>query len=190
MQAGSGLQLVEAVREAELDAAVVSLPAPTAGLRVTPLGDQHSVAVFRMGHDLAVKSEVRLDQIAPERIVVLPRDVDRPFYDAVLAACRAAGVSPTLVDMPDGNIELALLAVASGAGMAVLPECISERYAGAGVRFVPLNGSGPVLTTASVSRRDTEHMPTLAFLRAMSQALSRAPARRPLIAAEEPADAA
>jgi DNA-binding transcriptional LysR family regulator len=173
MEPGSAQELVDAVREGELDAAIVSLPIPIAGLRVTPLGDQHAVAVFGMLHHLALRSEVRLEQAAPERVVVLPRDVNRPFYDAVVAACRDAGISPTLVEMADGQVERALLAVASGAGMAVLPACVAERYAAAGVRFVPLNGAGPVLATAIVSRRDTDHIPTVAFLRAMSRARER-----------------
>jgi len=180
MAPGTGFELVEAVREGELDAAVVSLPAPTDGLRVTPLGDQRAVAVFPVGHPQAVSPEVRLEQIAPARIVVLPRDADRPFYDGVIAACRGAGISPTLVEMPDGQIEQALLAVASGAGMALLPECVSERYAAAGVRFIPLSDGGPVLTTAIVSRRDTEHIPTVALIRAVS----RARGLRPTTAAE------
>lgn len=173
MEPGAALELVDAVRKCELDIAIVSLPVPVAGLRVTPLADQHAVAVFGMDHDLARRSEVRLEQAAPERIVVLPRELDRPFYDAILAACRAAGISPTLVEMPDGHIERALLAVASGAGMAVLPACVTERYAAAGVRFVPLNGTGPVLAMAIVSRRDTDHLPTVAFLRAISPAHER-----------------
>src|SRR5215218_6886587 len=91
IEPGSGLELVDAVRAGELDAAVVSLPVPTAGLRVTPLGEQRAVAVFPVDHEHAVKPHVALERIAPERIVVLPRDADRPLYDAVLAACCAAG---------------------------------------------------------------------------------------------------
>jgi DNA-binding transcriptional LysR family regulator len=169
LEPGCGLELVEAVRASRLDAAIVSLPTPTAGLQITALGDQRALAVFPVSHDHAVRSSVRLEQIAPQRIVVLPRDADRPFYDAVIAACRDAGLSPTLVEMPDGQVERALLAVASGAGMGVFPESVGERYAAAGVRFVPFDGAGPELATAVVSRRDTEHMPTVAFLRAMSQ---------------------
>jgi DNA-binding transcriptional LysR family regulator len=168
MEPGCGLELVDAVRAGELDVAVVSLPVPTAGVRVTPLGVQRAVAVFPVGHDHAVKPQVGLEQIAPERIVVFPRDADRPFYDAVLAACSDAGISPTLIEMPHGQVDRLLLAVASGAGMALLPECVGERYADAGVRFVPLNQS-PVLTTAIVSPRHTEHLPTVAFLRAASR---------------------
>jgi len=176
LEPGSGLELVEAVRAEKLDAAIVSLPTPTAGLRVTHLGAQRAVAVFPVGHEQAVKSAVRLEQIAPQRIIVLPRDADRPFYDAVIAACRDAGLSPTLIEAPDGQIERALLAVASGGGMAVLPESVGERYAAAGVRFVPLDGASPVVATAVVTRRDTDHMPTVAFLRAIGRANERWPA--------------
>jgi DNA-binding transcriptional LysR family regulator len=184
LEPGAGLELVDGVRTGELDVAVVSLPVPTDGVRVTPLGDQRAVAVFPVDHDHAVKPHVSLEQIAPERIVVLPRDADRPFYDAVLAACHEAGISPTLIEMPDGQVERALLAVASGAGMAVLPECVSERYAAAGVRFVPLNGESPVLSTAIVSPRHNEHLPTVAFLRAASRTLDqRLHAERSVVAA-------
>jgi hypothetical protein len=59
--------------------------------------------------------------------------------------------------------------------MALLPECVGERYAAAGVRFVPLNGESPVLTTAIVTPRHTEHLPTVAFLRAASRTLDQRP---------------
>jgi DNA-binding transcriptional LysR family regulator len=169
MEPGPALELVDAVRADELDVAVVSLPGPTAGLRVIPVGEQRAVAVFPVGDEHAVKPAVDLEQIAPERVVVLPRDADRPFYDAVLATCCAAGVAPTLSEMPDGQIDRMLLAVAAGAGMALLPECVAERYASAGVRFVPLSRESPAVATAIVTARHTEHLPTVAFLRAASR---------------------
>jgi DNA-binding transcriptional LysR family regulator len=168
MEPGSCLELVDAVRGGELDAAVVSLPVPASGVRVTPLGEQRAVAVFPISHEHALRPHVALDQIVPERIIVLPRDADRPFYDAVLATCCAAGVSPTLVERPDRQIDRMLLAVATGTDMAVLPECVAERYADAGVRFVPLSGESPAVSTAIVTALRTEHLPTIAFLRAAS----------------------
>jgi DNA-binding transcriptional LysR family regulator len=68
--------------------------------------------------------------------------------------------------MPDAQIERVLLAIASGTGMALLPESVAERYAAPGVRFLPLGGAAPTFATGVVTRRDTEHMPTVAFLRA------------------------
>jgi hypothetical protein len=70
--------------------------------------------------------------------------------------------------------------------MALLPECVAERYADAGIRFVPLNGESPVLTTAIASPRHTEHLPTVAFLRAAS----RTPDQRPQIASDRSVAAA
>ena len=175
IEPGSGLELVDAVRAGELDVAVVSLPVPTAGVRVTPLGEQRAVAVFPVDHEHAVKPHVALERIAPERILVLPRDADRPLYDAVLATCCAAGISPTLIEMPDGHVDRILLAVASGAGMAMLPECVAERYADAGVRFVPLAGESPALTTGIISPQHSEHLPTVALLRAASRTLDQRP---------------
>jgi DNA-binding transcriptional LysR family regulator len=186
IEPGTGLELVDAVRTGELDAAVVSLPVLTAEVNVTPLGEQRVIAVFPAGHEHAVKPHVALERIAPERIVLLPRDADRPLYDAVLAACCAAGIAPTLTEMPDGQVDRILLAVASGAGMAILPECVAERYADAAVRFVPLQGDAPVLTTGIVSLRHTEHLPTVALLRAASRTLD----QRPRIASARAFDAA
>jgi len=175
MEPGAGVELVDAVRAGELDVAVVSLPVPAAGVRVTHLGDQGAVAVFPVSHAHAMKPHVSLAQIAPERIVVLPRDVDRPFYDAVLAACHDAGISPTLLEMPDAQIDRMLLAVATGNGMAVLPACVGERYAEAGVRFVPLHGDSPAVAAGIVSSRHSEHLPTVAFLRAASRTVEERP---------------
>lgn len=169
LEPGNGVELLQAVRAGRLDAAIVSLPAPTTGLRVTPLGHEHPVAALPVGHRHAVASAIRLDQVAPEQIVVLPREANRPFYDAIVAACREAGLAPTLVETADGHVEPALLAVASGHGMALLPQSAAERHLAPGVRFVPLAAPRPEVATAIVVRRDTTHLPTAAFLRAVSE---------------------
>jgi DNA-binding transcriptional LysR family regulator len=170
LEAGSAHELIEAVRAERLDAAVIPLPAPSGALRVTPLGEQHAVAALPIGHRDAVKAAISLEQLAPERIVLLPREANRPFHDAVVATCRDAGLSPALVELPDAQVEQALLAVASGAGMALLPESVADRYAAPGVRFVPLEGAGPAIATAVVTRPGTEHLATVGFLRAVSRA--------------------
>jgi DNA-binding transcriptional LysR family regulator len=169
LEPGTSFDLVDDVRAGRLDAAIVTLPAPVNGLRVTSLGTDAGVIALQVGHDQAVRPSIDLAQLAPERIVVLPRDADRPFYDAVLATCHQAGISPTLVELPDAQVEQALLAVASGAGMALLPGSVAERYTAPGVRFVPIEGARPTVETALVTRRDTEHLPTVALIRALSR---------------------
>jgi DNA-binding transcriptional LysR family regulator len=110
-----------------------------------------------------------LVQVAPERLLLLPRDANRAFHDSVVAALHRAGLAPTLVELPDSDVERALLAVASGAGMALLPESVADRYAAPGVRFVALTGSPPAFATGVVTRRYCDDVPTAAFVRALSR---------------------
>jgi DNA-binding transcriptional LysR family regulator len=177
MQQGDALELREAVRSQRLDAAIVSLPGRTADLRATALDEQRVVAVLPVGHRHAVVSQVRLAQLAPERIVVLPRRVDRALHDAIVTSLRNAGLAPTLVELPDGHVEQALLAVAAGTGMALLPESVAERYAAPALRFVPLEGDQPVFATVALTRSDGAHLPTTAFLHELMRADG---TRRPL----------
>jgi DNA-binding transcriptional LysR family regulator len=182
LEAGFGMELIAAVRDERLDAAIVSLPAPTAGLRTTQLGYERAVAALPVAHRHAVQPAIRLDRVAPERIVLLPREASRPFYDAVVAACQNAGLSPSLVETPGTSVEPALLAVASGAGIGLLPESVAARYSTPGVRFVPIDGEQPAVATAIVTRRDSAHLPTAAFLRTVSQP----DMRRTLVASATP----
>jgi DNA-binding transcriptional LysR family regulator len=168
VEPGASSALLDAVRDERLDAVVVSLPAPTAGLRVTSLGDQAAIAALPASHPHTRRPEAAFGHLAPERIIVLPREVNRALYDGILAGCRDAGLSPTVVEVPNGQIDVALLAVAAGAGVGVLPESAADRYSVPGVRFVALADKQPTFATAVVTRRDTEHMPTVAFLRTVS----------------------
>jgi DNA-binding transcriptional LysR family regulator len=169
LEAGGAVALIEAVRDERLDVAVVPLPAPATGLRVTRLTDQHAVAALPLTHPNASLASLSFEKVAPERLIVLPREVNRPFYDGIIAACRAARLAPTLRELPDGDVEQGLLAVASGAGMAVLPESIAERFATPGVRFVPVADPHPGFSPGVVTRRYSDHVPTASFLRILSR---------------------
>jgi DNA-binding transcriptional LysR family regulator len=107
--------------------------------------------------------------MAPERLVVLPREANRPFYDAVIDACRCRGLAPRLVEPAGAGVEQVLLAAASGAGMALLPDSVAERYAAPGMRFVQLEDPRPSFVVGVVSARDRDHPPTASFLRALAR---------------------
>jgi DNA-binding transcriptional LysR family regulator len=169
LESGSVPDLVEAVRDERLDAAVIPLPAAVSGLRVTELGDERAIAAVPILHDHATRTAIDLEQVAPDRLLLLPRDANRAFHDSVVAALHRAGLAPTLVELPDSDVERALLAVASGAGMALLPESVADRYAAPGVRFVALTGSPPAFATGVVTRRYCDDVPTAAFVRALSR---------------------
>jgi DNA-binding transcriptional LysR family regulator len=171
LETGPAAALVDAVRDQRLDAAIVCLPAPTSGLRTLPLAAEGAVAALPAGDPRATRERIDLEQMAPERIVVMPRTSNPAFYDAIVTTCRQAGFSPTLVELGESHVEHALLAVSSGAGMALLPASVADRYTAPGIRFVPVVSPQPLCVPAVVTRPDAaDHSPTAAFLRALERA--------------------
>ena len=171
LETGGAVRLIEEVRAQRLDAAVVGLPAPTAGLRATPAGAQGVVAALPVTHPQAVNPTVSIDRLAPERLIVLPADVNPPFHNALISLCREAGVSPTFVEVAEARVEHVLLAVAAGAGTALLPESAAEHHVAPGVRFVALDRAEPAFDSVVLTRPETENLATVGFLRAMARAI-------------------
>jgi DNA-binding transcriptional LysR family regulator len=169
LETGPALRLIDDVRAERLDAAVVSLPAPTNGLQTTRLGEERAVAVLPISHPQSSRQAIELEQLSPERIVLLARDANPAFHDAIVFVCHETGLSPTLVEVGEPRVEHALLAVAAGAGMALLPASAANHYSAPGVSFLPLDGAQPVTETAVVSRKDSEHAATSTFLNAVSR---------------------
>ncbi len=170
LETGPAMRLIEDLRAHRLDAVVTALPAPTAGLRTTLLSEQRAVAVLPAGHPHAVAPAVDLERLAPERLVILPREANPAFHNAVVAMCRTAGLAPTLMETAEPRVEHALLSVATGGGMALIPESAAERYAAPGIRFVPLENDEPAFQTAVVTHPDADSLALHSFLRAVSRA--------------------
>jgi DNA-binding transcriptional LysR family regulator len=183
LESGSSLRLIDSVRNGQLDAAVVALPAPVNGVQVTSLGAQRPVVALPVGHTAAVDAEISLRRLSPDRIVVMPRDTNPAFHNSVAAICRDAGLSPTLIEIDEPRVEHVLLAVSSGAGLALLPESVTERFATPGIRFLPLEEAPFAFESAVVTRPGTDSLATLAFLRAVSRTRGRS-----VVAAPRPAE--
>jgi DNA-binding transcriptional LysR family regulator len=184
LETGPALRLIEELRTERLDAVVVGMPAPASGLRALPVASQRLTVALPVTHPQALESEISLDRLAPERVVVLPADTNPAFHSAVVSVCHDAGVSPTFAEVAEPRMEHVLLAVASGGGIALLPEAAAERHAAPGVRFVPLDAGVPAFESAVLTRPDTDNLATAGFLRALTRASRRpdTPARRPEIA--------
>jgi DNA-binding transcriptional LysR family regulator len=170
LRSGFALGLLDELRTGELDVAIVGLPAPTSGLRARPIDEQRAMAVLPGGHPAATAASVDLGRLAPERLVVLGRDVNPAFHSAVVALCHAAGIAPALREIGVPSVEEVLLAVAAGHGMAVLPEAVADRHAMPGVRLVPIGDATTVFRVALVTRPDSDHLATHAFVRAVERA--------------------
>ncbi|HEX6715392.1 MAG TPA: LysR substrate-binding domain-containing protein [Thermoleophilaceae bacterium] len=187
LETGTPHNLIEEVRGGNLDAALVSLPAPIAGLDRTLLGPQFGVVAMPVMHRHATEEVADLARMVPERIVLLPREVNPAFHDGVVSLCRDLGLSPTFVHTLEARVELALLAVSAGGGIAVLPDSVAGSVSVPGVRFVPLATDAPVCETAVVTRPGNDDLATKAFTHALVDAGRRAPvAPAPVPTAAQP----
>jgi DNA-binding transcriptional LysR family regulator len=176
LETGPALRLIGQLRARQLDVVVVGLPIPANGLRVTRTGSERAVVALPAGHPHASSPRVALHRLAPERVIVLPRDSNPAFHTAIVAMCRDAGLSPDLIEVSEARADHALLAVASGAGMALLPESATERHVVPGVRCVAVDGAGPAFESAMLTLPGTSDELGLArFLRAVAHASQTVP---------------
>jgi DNA-binding transcriptional LysR family regulator len=162
-------RLLDDVRDRRLDAAVVTLPARTTGLRLTSLAAEEAVVALAAGDPRAVEPVLSLERLSPARVVVPPRDSDPTLYDTVVSLCRDAQVAPTLVEAAEPRRDALLLAVAAGAGVAILPSSAGEHGGLPGVRMVALESPAPPFEFGVVTHPDADNIATQAFLRAVAQ---------------------
>jgi DNA-binding transcriptional LysR family regulator len=153
LEGGPAPRLAKDVRSGTLDLAVVCLPAPVSDLRVASLGTETAVAALPAADRLAWYPRVSPAQIGERPLVLLPRAHNPAFHDGVVAAWRTAGLMPAYLDTAQPDIGHAQLAVAAGAGVALLPASSAERVSVPGVRIVPLE---PCFSceVAIISRRE------------------------------------
>jgi DNA-binding transcriptional LysR family regulator len=176
LETGPALRLIEQLRAHQLDAAIVGLPVSTNGLRVTPTGGEHAVAAVPSGHQHAATKSIAIERLAPERVILPPRDANPAFHSAVVSICRAAGLSPVLVELAEANTEHALLAVAGGDGVALLPASAAERHIVPGVRLIAVESAEPAFESAVLTLPGVgDELAAARFVRAVAHASRTAP---------------
>jgi DNA-binding transcriptional LysR family regulator len=158
------LELVERVRDRRLDAAVVCLPAPVSGLQVTALGDEGVLVALSASHPAAGARAISPRQLEHTPLLIMARTTNPAFFDAVITAWRDAGVAAAPLEVVEPSVEHLLLAVAAGAGAALVPASIERRYATPGVLFLPLSSPCPTCPVVLISHPDNTSIVTSAFL--------------------------
>jgi LysR family hydrogen peroxide-inducible transcriptional activator len=150
-------QLLERLRQRQLDIALIALPYDTAELRVLPLYKDRFRLVGRTGDSVMQGRAVRLGTAWTERLLLL--EEGHCLRDHTLAACRAAEVAS--VDGFEATSLLTLVQmVASGMGVALLPEMAirSGLLNQLPLMSRPLAAPVPERTVALVTRPTSAHM--------------------------------
>ncbi len=132
---------VAALRAGEIDCGFLHPDALPVGFQTRPLLRERNGIVLPSDHPLANKSTLRLRQLAKVPFVLFPRIHNAGFYDRILAAFTAAGITPHIAEevWPRAN---AVGLVRAGIGVTLM--CPSEaRQLPSEVIFRPLTGPAP-----------------------------------------------
>ncbi|MCU1427667.1 MAG: LysR family transcriptional regulator [Actinomycetia bacterium] len=149
LTAGRRPALLDLVRRRELDVAVLDGPVTDAAFETEVLVEHDAVVLVPATHPLADAPSVDIAQLWSDDFVFLSREVAPGLHDRTIARCNAAGFSPAIsveVDEPG----LVPLAVASGAGVAVLGSNYVAGRTLAGVASRPLAASAPMTSVLVV----------------------------------------
>lgn len=135
-------QLAREVARGRLDAAFTSLPAAGEGLRSTLVAEEEVGIVLPEGHRLVRGTgRVALAALKAEGFIFFPYAANPLLHAELVAACRAAGFAPRIVQEADTRI-LAVNLVASGMGVAFLGVHLAH-VCGPGTVFRRLKGPAP-----------------------------------------------
>ena len=146
-------ELVEAVRVGRLDAAFVRSPVHgVPGLVVDPVLEEPMVVALPTGHPRCRARALDLAELATEPFILYRRLSGPGLFDAIMAACRAAGFAP-VVAQEAPRMPATLSLVAAGLGLSLVPASMG-RIAMEGVAYRPLRpGAGLMAPLHLVTRR-------------------------------------
>jgi DNA-binding transcriptional LysR family regulator len=137
-------ELIDDLRHERVDAAFIRTPvADPMGLTVNPLLEETMLVALPSTHkmargDTADGPALSLAALAGETFVIYRRRSGPGLYDAIFAACHAAGFSP-LVAQEAPRIVSTLNLVAAGLGIAIVPASL-QRMQMDGVVYRRLSG--------------------------------------------------
>jgi DNA-binding transcriptional LysR family regulator len=165
--------LLSALAEGRLDAAFIRTPGGDApGLMLEPLLEEPMLAVLPVEHALAASgSGLRLADLAGDTFILYRRPNGPGLYDAIIAACHAAGFSPQ-VGQEAPRMPSTLSLVAAGLGVSIVPASM-RRMNVEGVAYLSLEGSPALTAPLLLATRAEARSPVVDVLR---QAVNRAAA--------------
>lgn len=138
---------VEALRRGEADIALLRLDRDRPPVRVLPLGADALMAALPEGHPLLARDgALELAALADAPLVTLPRSISPAYFDALVAACRAAGFEPQGA-REVGSAMAQLGFVASGLGVALVSAGMARIHP-PGVVFRALRGPVTAVSVA------------------------------------------
>jgi len=163
---------VEALHRNEIHAGFVRMPVRDPRLEARVILRESLVVALPRDHRLARHRRVPLRLVSQEPIVLFPRRLAPDYYDSLVSAFYAAGLSLNVAHESE-HVQTMLGLIVSGFGISLLPESIRE-FQHAGIVFRPLTPAHPTVETGLVAdpRNDST---TLRAFRSFVEAALAAP---------------
>jgi DNA-binding transcriptional LysR family regulator len=121
LEEGSSSELLTGLGEGRLDTVFIrTVGADPTGIAVEPLFEEPMLAALPADRPLAGQKSCALPDLAAEPFVFYRRPAGQGLYDAILAACHAAGFSPQIAQEAP-RLPSTLSLVAAGLGVAIVP---------------------------------------------------------------------
>ncbi|HCP81579.1 MAG TPA: LysR family transcriptional regulator [Octadecabacter sp.] len=159
---GLAFEAMPALQKQQVDLVVSSDPEDIAGVTFLPLFDYEPVFVAAKNHPLASKAYIEAEDFRDETLITYP--VERARLDIFSQLLTPANVQPKDVRQVELTAVILLL-VASGRGVAVLPDWV-VRQASYGSDYVtrPLTKAGLTRRLYAAVRDDEAELPYVAHL--------------------------
>ncbi|QCI68087.1 LysR family transcriptional regulator [Phreatobacter stygius] len=158
LEEGGTVELVEALRAERLDAAFVRAPAgEAAGIVIEPLLEEPMLAALPSQHHLArgrggrPRDSIALADLAGETFILYRRPTGPGLYDAIIAACRAAGFSPR-IGQEAPRMPSTLSLVAAGLGVSIIPASM-RRLETEGIAYLGLTDAPQLVAPLHLAYR-------------------------------------
>jgi DNA-binding transcriptional LysR family regulator len=159
-------QQIEFLREEQVDIGFLHLPVECSDLTVEPIKREPLWLAVPKGHPLAKQKNVKLASLVQQPFIMFARRSNPGLHDVIVAACRNAGFSLSVVHEVDNSIA-AMTLVSAGLGLAFCSP--SWRRLWPDVEFRPFREAVPALEYAIAYRRGAQSPALDSFLKVVRQ---------------------
>lgn len=113
--------IIGGLREGTIDVGVIRCPPEAPGIESQLLRLEPQGVLVPESHPLATTTEVGLEALRQETVLLHPREANPGHYDAVLGLLQSAGIAPR-VALRDVSVDLQHTAVLEGRAVAIVGE--------------------------------------------------------------------